>query len=154
MSVQHQTEGIGELLSCLTRRGWKVLSAPRVPAPPPCLTVARGHYTPAASPSSPTQVKGSLLIISRFTPANNWTDSPHSPGHQVTGLTPKERHGPGKGHHNIKSSNPRLTWGGPKVRWAPPYPKAAGKEGDRCLDGGHRAAGTGKGSESTKEKAS
>ena len=38
--------------------------------------------------------------------------------------------------------------------WAPPYPKAAGKEGDWCSDRGHRAAGTGKGFESTKEKAS
>ena len=47
-----------------------------------------------------------------------------------------------------------LTRGRTRGTWAPPYPKAAVKEGDLCSDRGHRAAVTGKCFESTKEKAS
>ena len=65
--------------------------------------------------------------------------------------------GKGSGHCDIKGKEGRkmmLTRGRTRGTWAPPYPKAAVKEGDLCSDRGHRAAVTGKCFESTKEKAS
>ena len=74
-------------------------------------------------------------------------------GHEIIGLTPGEAWARERApqHKKLKFE---AHMGRTQGTWAPPYPKAAGKEGDWCSDRGHRAAGTGKGFESTKEKAS
>lgn len=120
------------------------------PAPSLCLTVARGHYTPAASPRSPTQVKGPLLI-SRVTPLDRLTPLTGAPRHRPHTRREAWARERAPQHKKLKFE---AHMGRTRGTRAPPYPKAAGKEGDWCSDRGHRAAGTGKGSESTKEKAS